>query len=73
MSTDKRGFASMDKARQAQIASLGGRAAHKAGTAHRWTSEEAREAGRRGGIVSRGGKGKAATETAQTETAPAVA
>jgi general stress protein YciG len=42
----KRGFASMDPARQREIASAGGRAAHAAGTAHEFTSEEAREAGR---------------------------
>lgn len=47
--TRKRGFASMDEARQREIASLGGRAAHQKGTAHEFTSEEAREAGRKGG------------------------
>ncbi len=45
----KRGFASMDAERQRQIASEGGRAAHEKGTAHEFTSEEAREAGRKGG------------------------
>jgi uncharacterized protein len=44
-----RGFASMDPERQRQIASEGGRAAHEKGTAHEFTSEEAREAGRKGG------------------------
>lgn len=44
-----RGFASMDEERQRQIASLGGRAAHERGTAHEFTSEEARDAGRKGG------------------------
>ena len=49
-----RGFASMDPAKQREIASKGGRAAHEKGTAHEWTSDEAREAGRKGGeIVSR--------------------
>ena len=49
-----RGFASMDPARQREIASKGGRAAHEKGTAHEWTAEEARQAGRKGGeIVSR--------------------
>ena len=47
-----RGFASMDRNRQREIASQGGRAAHKMGTAHEWTREEAREAGRKGGIAS---------------------
>ncbi|MBP9820464.1 general stress protein [Candidatus Woesebacteria bacterium] len=44
-----RGFAGMDPEQQRKIASKGGRAAHAKGTAHEWTSEEAREAGRRGG------------------------
>lgn len=44
-----RGFASMDRERQRQIASQGGKAAHRDGTAHQFTSEEARAAGRKGG------------------------
>ena len=49
-----RGFASMDYQKQREIASKGGRAAHQQGTAHEFTSEEAREAGRKGGeVVSR--------------------
>jgi uncharacterized protein len=44
-----RGFAAMSPERQRQIASLGGRAAHQQGTAHEWSSEEARAAGRKGG------------------------
>jgi uncharacterized protein len=47
--TSRRGFASMDESRQRAIASEGGRAAHARGTAHEFTSEEAREAGRKGG------------------------
>ncbi|WEF34344.1 KGG domain-containing protein [Pseudoduganella chitinolytica] len=43
--TSNRGFASMDPQRQREIASEGGRAAHAAGTAHEFTSEEARRAG----------------------------
>jgi general stress protein YciG len=42
-----RGFAAMDPQRQREIASLGGRAAHRLGTAHEFTSEEARAAGRK--------------------------
>jgi len=49
--TSNRGFASMDPARQREIASEGGRAAHEKGTAHEFTSEEAREAGRKGGMA----------------------
>ncbi len=44
-----RGFAAMDDEKQREIASRGGRAAHERGTAHEFSSEEAREAGRRGG------------------------
>ena len=44
-----RGFAAMDREKQRQIASQGGRAAHQQGTAHQWSSEEARAAGRKGG------------------------
>ena len=52
MAKEDRGFASMDRSKQKEIASKGGKAAHKKGTAHEWTSEEAREAGRKGGIAS---------------------
>lgn len=53
-SKSKRGFASMDPARQREIASRGGRAAHAKGTAHEWSPDEARVAGRKGGeVVSR--------------------
>lgn len=45
----KRGFASMDKDKQRAIASSGGKAAHAMGTAHKYTSETGREAGRKGG------------------------
>jgi len=44
-----RGFASMNKDEQRQIASMGGKAAHARGTAHEFTSAEAAEAGRKGG------------------------
>ena len=47
----RRGFASMDRARQREIASKGGRAAHAKGTAHEWSSDEARTAGQKGGIA----------------------
>ncbi|MEK7511166.1 MAG: KGG domain-containing protein [Patescibacteria group bacterium] len=51
----KRGFAAMDEEKQREIASKGGKAAHAKGTAHEFSSEEAREAGRKGGQASRGG------------------
>ncbi len=44
-----RGFAGMDEDLQREIASEGGKAAHRKGTAHEFTPEEAREAGRKGG------------------------
>ncbi len=49
----------MDPAKQREIASKGGREAHIKGTAHQWTPETAAIAGRKGGSVSRGGKGRA--------------
>ena len=52
MAKEDRGFASMDRNKQREIASKGGKAAHQKGTAHEWTSEEAREAGRKGGMAS---------------------
>jgi len=42
----------MDRSKQKEIASKGGKAAHQKGTAHEWTSEEARDAGRKGGLAS---------------------
>ena len=52
MAKEDRGFASMDRSKQREIARMGGRAAHVKGTAHEWTSEDAREAGRKGGMAS---------------------
>lgn len=46
-----RGFAAMDRKRVSEIASKGGKAAHAAGTAHEFSSDEAREAGRKGGMA----------------------
>lgn len=65
---ERRGFASMSPERQREIASKGGRAAHEKGTAHEWTAEEARRAGRKGGQVSRGGRGRLAEESSEPET-----
>jgi uncharacterized protein len=45
----KRGFAAMTPEQRSAISQKGGRAAHQAGTAHEFTSQEAREAGRLGG------------------------
>lgn len=49
MSTKDRGFASMSKDRQQELASRGGKAAHEKGTAHEWTKEQAQAAGKMGG------------------------
>lgn len=54
----RRGFAGMDAEKQREIASKGGKAAHKSGNAHKWTSDEAREAGRKGGQASGGTRGR---------------
>jgi general stress protein YciG len=59
---ERRGFASMTPEKQREIASKGGRAAHQKGTAHEWTSDEARSAGRKGGQISRGGRGRLVDE-----------
>ena len=61
-----RGFAGMDAERQRQISAEGGRAAHRKGTAHEFDSEEAREAGRKGGQASGGSRRRrnAATSSA---------
>lgn len=81
MSTEpsRRGFASMDKERQRDIASKGGKAAHAGGNAHEFSSTEAQEAGRKGGqAVSKnreymaqiGAKGGASRRRAKDEKAP---
>jgi len=67
---ERRGFASMSPEKQREIASKGGRAAHEKGTAHEWTSEEARSAGRKGGQISRGGRGRLAEEFSTLPDAP---
>jgi general stress protein YciG len=70
---ERRGFASMSPEKQREIASKGGRAAHQKGTAHEWTSEEARSAGRKGGQISRGGRGRLIEpEQAETPSDPAI-
>ncbi len=57
-----RGFAAMNPEAQRAIAAKGGRAAHQKGTAHEFTSEEARIAGRKGGEASRGGRRSSTSE-----------
>ena len=60
----RRGFAVMDPKRVSEIASKGGKAAHAAGTAHEFSREEAREAGRKGGYATHARR-KAAKGTGQ--------
>jgi hypothetical protein len=67
---ERRGFASMSREKQREIASKGGRAAHQKGTAHEWTSDEARSAGRKGGQISRGGRGRLVDEATGQVTEP---
>jgi hypothetical protein len=62
----------MSPEKQREIASKGGRAAHEKGTAHEWTADEARSAGRKGGQVSRGGRGRLVTPPVEANTQPAV-
>ena len=57
--SSNRGFASMDPERQRQIASQGGKAAHQSGNAHEFSSEEARQAGRK----SHSGRGNGSGST----------
>lgn len=50
------GFAGMDPDRLKEVSSKGGKAVHAGPNAYRWTSKQAREAGRKGGLASRGGR-----------------
>jgi hypothetical protein len=61
----------MSPEKQREIASKGGRAAHEKGTAHEWTADEARSAGRKGGQVSRGGRGRLVTPPTDNIASPA--
>lgn len=56
----RRGFAAMSPEKQKEIARKGGRAAHKQGVAYEWDAKAAAAAGRKGGVASRGGRGKLA-------------
>jgi general stress protein YciG len=66
--TSRRGFASMDPAEQRRIASEGGKASHASGQGHKWTAEEARAAGRKGGLTSRRGPSRPTEATAKAKT-----
>lgn len=49
----KRGFAALTPERRAELSRKGGQAAHAKGTAHKWDTEAARTAGRKGGAATR--------------------
>jgi uncharacterized protein len=66
-----RGFAAMDRAKVSEIASKGGKAAHAAGTAHQFTTDEAREAGKKGGVAPHVRRGRGPRAQAPTAKAPA--
>jgi general stress protein YciG len=61
----------MDPQKQREIASKGGKAAHEKGTAHEFTSEEARIAGKKGGAASRARRGKTESDNGEAMTQPA--
>ena len=58
-----RGFAAMDRKKVSEIASKGGKAAHAAGTAHQFTSDEARAAGKKGGVAPHVRRGRGARQS----------
>ena len=68
MTKHLRGFALLDRNRRRQIASKGGKAAHAKGVAHEWSSEQARLAGRKGGLANHARRMKAAATTTTTAT-----
>ena len=64
----RRGFASMTPEQRRMLGSRGGKTAHERGTAHKWTTEQAREAGRKGGTAAR--RTRRSTVAEQTEPEP---
>ncbi len=66
----RRGFAAMDRDRVKEIASKGGKAAHAAGTAHQFSSDEARNAGRKGGMAPHVRRGGVRRRTSASEVNP---
>lgn len=69
----RRGFAAMDPAKVREIASKGGKAAHEQGTAHQFTSEEARAAGKKGGVAPHVRRGRQAVPSTHPNDPPATA
>jgi general stress protein YciG len=65
-----RGFAAMDRTKVSEIASKGGKAAHAAGTAHQFSSDEARNAGRKGGVAPHVRRGRGARNSVAQSVTP---
>jgi len=65
-----RGFAAMDRSKVSEIASKGGKAAHAAGTAHQFTSDEARAAGKKGGVAPHVRRGRGPRQSSTVAAAP---
>jgi general stress protein YciG len=63
----RRGFATMDREKVREIARHGGKAAHAAGTAHEFTSDEARAAGRKGGLATHARRRSKTAEDSTTQ------
>lgn len=61
-----RGFATMSPEKRAEIAKKGGVEAHRRGTAHRWNSKQATDAGRKGGAASHANRGTTPDPTEET-------
>lgn len=61
----RRGFAAMDRSKVAEIASKGGKAAHAVGTAHKFSSDEARAAGKKGGNAPHVRRGRGPLKAAE--------
>jgi len=72
MAIEDRGFASMERNKQREIASKGGKAAHRKGAAHQWTREEAQAAGRKGGLARHHKPATAADASAPAGSAPLI-
>jgi general stress protein YciG len=66
-----RGFAAMDRSKVSEIASKGGKAAHAAGTAHQFSSDEARNAGKKGGVAPHVRRGRGPRQAAAATSPPA--
>ena len=69
----RRGFAAIDPEKVKAIAQKGGVAVHAKGTAHRFSKDQAREAGRKGGMAPHRARGRARTSETLAVAAPIAA